>query len=114
MVFEFQSTKQNNVNVYKLSGELIDKNQSKEMLQEIEEGITKGETKIVFNFEGLKYMNSSGLNIIISLLTKTRSNGGNLNICCVNKKIIELLNITKLNTIFTITDTEDAAIALFA
>ena len=57
-------------------------------------------------------MNSSGLNVLIQLLTKTRNNGGESVIFNVNKKITELLIITKLNTLFKIAETEEEAIKM--
>lgn len=57
-------------------------------------------------------MNSSGLNTLIQLLTKTRNSGGETVIYNMNKKINELLLITKLNTLFKIVETEQEALTL--
>ena len=110
MVFEYKSRKQNNINLFILGGELIDRNQAKELLAEIETSIAKGENKILLNLQELNYINSSGLNVFINILTKARQAVGEVAICCVNKKISELLVITKLDSIFNVSENEEKAI----
>lgn len=112
MVFEYKASKNNNINLFQLGGELIDRNQAKELLAEIEAIIALGENKILLNLDGLKYINSSGLNILINILTKARKAGGDVAICCVNKKITELLVITKLDSIFNVKENEEKAIEI--
>ncbi len=110
MIFEYKLIKQKNISLFQLGGELIDRNQAKELLVEIETMITNGENKILLNLQELKYINSSGLNVLINILTKARKAGGDVAICCVNKKITELLVITKLDSIFNIKDNEEKAV----
>ena len=80
----------------------------------MDELLTVGKNKLVIDLSDLKYMNSSGLNVLIQLLTKTRISGGDSVICHVNKKVNELLIITKLNTLFKVADTQKDAIKLLA
>ena len=112
MTFEFNHTKKDGIDAYSLKGELIDKNQSTELLQEIEAAISKNDNKILLNLEELKYINSSGLSVLISVLTKARKSGGEVAICGVNKKINELLVITKLNSVFNVRTSVEEAIAV--
>ncbi len=110
MIFEYKLSKQKNVNLFSLGGELIDRSQAKELLAEIDADIIKGENKILLNLQNLKYVNSSGLNVLIHILTKARRASGDAAICCVNKKITELLVITKLDSIFNVSANEEKAI----
>jgi anti-sigma B factor antagonist len=112
MIFDFKSSKKNGINIYLLFGELIDRNQATQMLSEIDAAINIGENKILLNLVDLKYINSSGLNILINILTKARKSGGDVAICNVNKKINELLVITKLNSVFNVSDSEEKAMAI--
>jgi anti-anti-sigma factor len=57
-------------------------------------------------------MNSSGLNTLIQLLTKARVAGGEAVLFNLNKKINELILITKLHTLFKIADSKIDAVAL--
>lgn len=112
MIFDYKSSKQNGVNLFLFYGELIDRGQATALLEEIEETIEKNENKFLLNLVDLKYLNSSGLNVIINILTKARKAGGDVAICNVNKKINELLIITKLNSVFNVCDNVDEGIAI--
>ncbi|HRD41029.1 MAG TPA: STAS domain-containing protein [Bacteroidia bacterium] len=114
MLFEFSISEKNKCTIVSLTGELIEKNQAADLIKKVEELVAAGNNKIALNLEGLKYMNSSGLNTLIQLLTKTRNSGGETVIYNMNKKINELLLITKLNTLFKIVDSEDQALKLLS
>ncbi len=112
MILTFKFTEENNIQLLKLSGELIDRNQATELMVAVDELLELGKSKLMIDLSDLKYMNSSGLNVLIQLLTKTRTRGGESVIFNVNKKVNELLVITKLNTLFKVAETKAEAIAL--
>jgi anti-sigma B factor antagonist len=109
MVFDYKTKTEKGIRVYHLAGELIDRNQASKMLEELDDSISKGENKVLLNLQDLKYINSSGLNVFINILTRARKAGGDVAICCVNKKITELLVITKLNSVFNVSDSAEKA-----
>jgi anti-sigma B factor antagonist len=102
MTFNYKTEKKGGISVYSLKGELIDRDQASLMMSEIEDAIEAKDNKILLNLKDLRYINSSGLNILINILTKARKSGGEVAICCVNKKVEELLLITKLNSVFNV------------
>lgn len=110
MIFKFTSSKQGAVNTYLFYGELVDRAQADSLLREIEDKVTTGENKFLLNLADLKYLNSSGLNIMINILTKARKAGGDVAICNVNKKVRELLVITKLNSVFNVCENVEEGI----
>lgn len=112
MVFNYQSSTKENIKIIQLSGELIDRNQAADLITEIESNIEKGGNRFLLNLEGLKYVNSSGLNILINILTKARKTGGDLAICNVSQKVAQLMKITKLDSIFNVSPDEKSAFAL--
>jgi anti-sigma B factor antagonist len=112
MVLDFNIKEENNIQILTISGELIDKNQAIHLLNAVDELVEAGNNKLIIDIKDLKYMNSSGLNVLIQLLTKTRNNGGESVIFNVNKKITELLIITKLNTLFKIAESKKEAIKM--
>lgn len=112
MIFSYKSSKQGGINSYQFYGELIDRGQATALLDEVETAVAKNENKILLNLADLKYLNSSGLNVIINILTKARKSGGEVAICNVNKKITELLVITKLNSVFNVCDNEEKGIEI--
>jgi anti-sigma B factor antagonist len=112
MIFDYKTKTEKGITIYHLAGELIDRNQAVKMLEEIDTAITKGENKVILDLAELKYINSSGLNVFINILTKARKASGDVAICCVNKKINELLVITKLNSVFNVSESSENAIAV--
>ena len=112
MVLQFKISEEGNIQLLKLSGELIDRNQATDLIVAVDELLELGKSKLIIDLSDLKYMNSSGLNLLIQILTKTRIKGGDSVICHVNKKVNELLVITKLNTLFKVANTKKEAIAL--
>lgn len=114
MVLDYKITEKNNIQILVLKGELIDKNQATDLLKNVDELLVAGKNKLLIDLSDLKYINSSGLNVLIQLLTKTRTGGGESVIYNVSKKVNELLIITKLNTLFKIAETKEDALKLLA
>ncbi len=111
MFFTYSVSKQGNIHILTLKGELIDKNQADKLIEEVNEIIFNNHIHFVVDLDALKYLNSSGLTILIQILTKARKAGGEAVIANVGKRIKELLVITKLNTVFTVADTVEQGIA---
>lgn len=113
MKFIFDIKQQGDIAVISLEGELIDKSQAAGLMHAINELIEKKTNKFVFDLGGIQYLNSSGLNVLITILTKSRNDGGDVIITNISKKVKQLLVITKLDTIFTIADSKESAILNF-
>ena len=111
MLYDYRTSEESGIHIIGMWGELVDRAQANKMLEYIEEHLNKKELKYIFDLSELKYMNSSGLNVLISLFTKIRKEGGEMVITNVNKKIQELLIITKLTTLFTVTESKEKALA---
>ena len=69
---------------------------------------------ILVDLADVKFMNSSGLGMMIGGLTTMKKAGGNLKLARVTEKIESLLIITKLITIFESFDSTDAAVKSFS
>jgi anti-sigma B factor antagonist len=102
MTLSFEHTEQLGVQVFSLSGRLMEKRQAETLVAAIEDACNNGKIKIVLGLSNLEYMNSTGLNTVLSLLTITRNSGGELVIGSVSEKVRELLIMTKLNSVFSI------------
>jgi anti-anti-sigma factor len=111
MVFDYTVTHHGNYAVIGLSGNLIEKSQASALLEKADELVAGNCTKWAIDLEKLIYMNSSGLNTLIQLLTKARVGGGEAVLYNMNKKINELILITKLHTLFKVADSEADALA---
>lgn len=79
----------------------------------IREKLEAGHKKIVMNLAGINYIDSTGLGELVSVYRQVKSQGGELKLLNLNKKVSDLLQITKLYTVFDIHRDEAQAIASF-
>ncbi len=109
MIFNFTIQKQITHATIRLSGELIEKGQAISLLEQCSQLLTSDCNKWAIDLADLKYMNSSGLNTLITLLSKARTAGGEAVLYGMNKKVNDLIIITKLNTLFKVAVSEEEA-----
>ncbi|HNQ13322.1 MAG TPA: STAS domain-containing protein [Bacteroidia bacterium] len=109
MEYNYRIEKRESHNIIYLTGNLIELNQSKELLDEVTALIANNSINFVLNLQEFKYMNSTGLSVLISILTKARKAGGEAVICNVPENIKSLLSITKLNNVFSVAESESQA-----
>jgi anti-sigma B factor antagonist len=74
--------------------------------------LAEGKRCFVLNITGVDYIDSSGLGQLITIWTSIRSKTGHLTILSPTKRVQRLLEITRLNSVFEILDSEDEAIQL--
>jgi anti-sigma B factor antagonist len=111
---DFTINKEHGVLVLALKGSLLADVQSKEILQAASDYIQNNETKFVVDLKDLKFINSSGLGMMLTLLTKTRKSGGDVALANVPEQVNNLLVITKLTAIFKTGDSVEEAVKLLA
>ena len=104
MAFEYDVKNESGYDIIYLKGNLMEKNEAQPMLEAINEMIGQGHNKFLLHLKDLKYMNSSGIGILISILTKARNAGGEVAVTGLSPKMNQLLVITKLNSVFKITE----------
>ena len=75
--------------------------------------VGQGHKKILLNLGDVTYIDSSGIGELVSGFTSVRNQGGELKLLNLTKKVHDLLQITKLYTVFDIKDDEASAIAAF-
>ena len=80
----------------------------------VREMIAKGNKKILLNLGDVTYIDSSGIGELVSAFTTVRNGGGELKLLNLTKKVHDLLQITKLYTVFDIKDDEANAIQSFS
>lgn len=91
--------------VVSLSGDLIGEENGPEIISELEKFNLNGNLNVVINISDVRYINSSGIGVLITLLTKVRNKGGELCLINPSKSVQKLLIITKLQAIFKVFDT---------
>ena len=76
--------------------------------------VTKNQKKILLNLGDVSYIDSSGIGELVSGFTTVTNSGGNLKLLNLNKRVKDLLQITKLYTVFDVHEDEAGAIRSFA
>lgn len=88
----------------------LDANESNEFKNILVDIVNKGNNFIILNLSKVDFMDSSGLEVLISLLKMISLKGGKLALCEINKPVLNLLNLSRLDQIFNIFATEDEAV----
>jgi anti-sigma B factor antagonist len=75
--------------------------------------VADGTKKIVLNLGEVTYIDSSGIGELVSAFTSVSNTGGNLKLLNLTKRVQDLLQITKLYTVFEVFNDEASAVASF-
>ena len=75
--------------------------------------VGKGQKKILLNLGDVSYIDSSGIGELVSGFTTVTNSGGDLKLLNLNKRVKDLLQITKLYTVFDVHEDEASAIRSF-
>jgi anti-sigma B factor antagonist len=101
------------VTIVDMSGRITLGEGSVVLRDSIRDLIGKGQKKILLNLGDVTYIDSSGIGELVSAFTAVRREGGELKLLKLTKKVHDLLQITKLYTVFDIKDDEAVAIQSF-
>jgi len=108
------STRQvDGVTIVDLSGRITLGEGSVVLRDTIKDLLSKSQKKILLNLGDVSYIDSSGIGELVSAFTSVRNQGGELKLLHLTKKVHDLLQITKLYTVFDVKDDEAGAIAAF-
>ena len=97
-----------------LSGRIVLGEGSIQLRESIKELLAKGQKDILLNLSDVNYIDSSGLGELVSAYTSVKNAGGELKLLGLTKKVKDLLQITKLYTVFDVKDDEASAISAFS
>jgi anti-sigma B factor antagonist len=114
MNFEYSTRENGPVITLALKGDLMERNQAEPLLSQHQQFLQAGSRSFIINLKELRYMNSSGINVLINILTRSRNMGGEVVVTQLSDKAKQLLVVTKLNTVFNVTETEEEALAVFS
>ncbi|GJM30917.1 MAG: hypothetical protein DHS20C17_35520 [Cyclobacteriaceae bacterium] len=106
---KYQYEIQDAVFVLSLNGDLIGENRGPELVELANEQINNQLKLCAIDISQVRFINSSGIGVLITLLTKFRNVDGEVVLINPSEQVKKLLIITKLNAIFTIVDTKEEA-----
>jgi anti-sigma B factor antagonist len=108
----FSIKKDGQVVVVDVEGQLIVGNRQ-ELKQKVLDELEKGERKVLIDFSRTGYIDSSGLGALVTLSKKIREQGGELRLANLNDDLKTLFELTKLDSLFQISDTRERALQSF-
>ena len=113
MALAIASREVDGVTVLDLSGRIPLGEGSVQLRDAIRDSIGKGQKKILLDLGDVNYIDSSGLGELVSAYTSAKNQGATVKLLKLTKKVHDLLQLTKLYTVFDIYDDEASAIASF-
>ena len=113
MALSIASREVNGVTVLDLNGRITLGEGSVQLRDAVRDLIGKGQKNILVNLGDVNYIDSSGLGELVSAYTTARNQGARLKLLKLTKKVHDLLQLTKLYTVFDIYDDEASAIASY-
>jgi anti-sigma B factor antagonist len=97
-----------------LSGQITLGDASAALRTEVLDQVNNGSKKILLNLAEVTYIDSAGLGELTGSFTSVRNRGGQLKLLSLTKRVHDLMQITKLYTVFDVYDDEKKAVASFA
>ncbi len=101
------------VTVMDVSGRITLGEGSSTLRDALRDLVAKGHKKILLNLGDVSYIDSSGIGELVSGFTSVSNLGGSLKLLSLTKRVKDLLQITKLYTVFEVHDDEAGAIRSF-
>ena len=113
MSMKISSRQVDGVTIMDCSGRITLGEGSVMLRDSVRELLGKGQKKIVLNLADVNYIDSSGIGELVSAFTTAKNQGGELKLLNLTKKVHDLLQITKLYTVFDVKEDETAAVKAF-
>lgn len=103
---------ENQVAILTLSGKMMGGPETTALHDHIRGLLKDGMNKVVIDLGGVKWINSSGLGVLMAAMTTLKNANGQMKLANVTEKVESLLMITQLMRIFDTYDTVDRAVAV--
>ncbi|SHN34400.1 anti-sigma B factor antagonist [Cyclobacterium lianum] len=96
--------------ILKIKGDLIGDESGPRLVELVSDGLQEGIQTCIVDLSQVRYISSSGIGVLITILTKMRNTGGEVYLSSPSEHVKKLLIITKLNNIFHVFDSLEEAI----
>jgi len=101
------------VTVLELDGRIVLGEESNSLREKLKSLIAAGKTKIVLNVANTRYIDSTGLGTLVAAHVNAKTQGASMRLCHLGQKFHDILQVTKLVTVFDVYDTQAAAVSSF-
>lgn len=113
MTIKMTNSEVDSVSVVRLDGRIVLGEESTSLREKVKSLLAEGKKKIVLNMADVKYIDSSGLGTLVATHVSAKALGASVRLCNLGQKFHDVLQLTKLLTVFDVYDTEAAAIGSF-
>jgi anti-sigma B factor antagonist len=108
-MMNFAQEIRNNTLILRIAGDLIGEDSGTRLVEAVNEAVSHQVPTCIIDISDLRYINSSGIGVLITILTKFRNKGGEVYLMRPSESVSKLLVITKLNAIFQVIQNENEA-----
>jgi anti-sigma B factor antagonist len=109
MIHEIQEREKEGITILDFKGRIAAGPEATALREKVAEVTAAGKRNLVLNLAGVDYIDSTGLGALVVCVTGLRKIGGNMKLLNLNRRNIDLLVMTKLDTVFEVfTDEQDA------
>ena len=114
MALKFTNREVDGVSVVALDGRIVLGEESNALRERVKALVAEGKKKIVLNMSNVTFIDSSGLGALVAAHSSAKSGGASLRLCNLGSRSNQLLQVTKLYTVFEVSDTEADALRAMA
>ena len=101
------------VTVLELDGRIALGEESNSLREKLKSLVAAGKNKIVLNVANIKYIDSTGLGTLVAAHVSAKTQGASVRLCHLGQKFHEVMQVTKLLTVFDVYETQAAAVSSF-
>jgi anti-sigma B factor antagonist len=102
MSFQIDQPESKNCKIIRLKGRFVEAAESDEILLALDNDLLAGNKHYVVDLAETTLVNSSGINMLVKMVKKVNHESGNIVFAAVPDRVQELLNVIRLNSVFTI------------
>ena len=113
MALKITNREVDGTSVIELEGRVVLGEESNALREKVKSMLAAGQKKIILNMDNVTYIDSAGLGALVAAHHSARTQGASLKLTNLGTKFKEILQVTKLLTVFDVYDSEAAAIASF-
>lgn len=95
------------------SGRIVFGEESSLLRDEVKKAVAEGQKRIVLNLSEINYIDSGGLGTLVALHTTAHNAGGTIKLANLTKRVGDLMQVTKLLTVFDVRESEYDALESF-
>ena len=113
MSLKITNSEVDSLSVVELDGRIVLGEESNSLREKLKSMVAAGKKQIVLNVANIKYIDSTGLGTLVAAHLNANTQGASVRLCHLGKKFHEIMQVTKLLTVFDVYDTQTAAVSSF-